>query len=330
MTGTEIAVLAVASTTVEREERRSLEEMIFDTATSALGSANLTHEDLDGVVVSGNDEIDGRVISIMASAGPAGGVDRDTTMIASSADQALSYGFLRLLAGQGERVLVVGWAKPSESVDPDRAELMAAEPYVLRDIGMNHTIAAALQASTWVREGAVAGATVAYPLDHGDLPGRGDSVHAIVIAADGAFPEGSELAWIVDSGWATSSYELGGRDLSELESLRGAVDQIVARNPAAAPANWARTEIAAGSEYVVRETVRVLGLRPDSVNVAGGLAELPTSPHVAGLGRFAEAIRATTAARGGAPTKTAGIGYHGFASQGATVMVFSTHKRGVE
>ncbi len=315
---------------VKREERRSLEEMIFDTATRALEAAGLTAQDLDGVVVSGNDEIDGRVISIMPSTGPAGGVDQDTTMIASSADQALSYAYLRLLAGQGERILVVGWAKPSESVEPDRAELMAAEPYLLRTIGMNHTIAAALQASKWAhRDGkAAADTTVAYPLERDDLPQRGDSVHAVVIATESATPPEKDLAWILDSGWSTSSYELGGRDIGQLESLTHAIDQITHRTPEAAPETWSWTEVAADSEHVVSETARLLGIDRESVNASGALAAGPTSPHVAGLGRFAEAIRAATAARGAERVNTAGIGYHGFGCQGATAMVFSTHKGG--
>jgi hypothetical protein len=63
---------------IENETTRSLEEMLFDTSTAALKAAGLTAEELDGVVLSGNDQIDGRVISIMASAGPTGGVNRDT------------------------------------------------------------------------------------------------------------------------------------------------------------------------------------------------------------------------------------------------------------
>ena len=216
--GVAIAVISTCSTVVENESTRSLEEMIFDTSTAALKSAGLEAQELDGVVLSGNDEIDGRVITIMSAAGPAGGVNRDTTMIASSGDHALIYGYLRLKSGQGKNVLVVGWAKPSESVDPDRVELMSAEPYLLRPIGMNKTIAAALQASTWVTgsDSYESSETVVWPLRREDLPARGDSVYAAVLAVEGEFSAGSELAWIIDAGWATMSYELGERDLSDL------------------------------------------------------------------------------------------------------------------
>lgn len=132
-----VAVLSIRREATPREESRSLEEMIFGVAHDALADAGLSQAEVDGVVLSGNDQSDGRVISCMTSAGPAGGVDKDVTMIASSGEHALVYGWLRLRSGQGDTVLVIGWGKPSEGVDPDFAELVSAEPYVLRAIGMN-------------------------------------------------------------------------------------------------------------------------------------------------------------------------------------------------
>lgn len=332
--GPAIAVVSACSTVIDRETTRSLEEMIFDTTTMALESAGLKAHDLDGVVLSGNDEIDGRVISIMPSTGPAGGVDRDTTMIASSGDHALIYGYLRLKAGQGKNVLVVGWAKPSESVDPDRAELMAAEPYLLRQIGMNNTIAAALQASTWVSpdDVPVTSETTAWPLEKKDLPGRGDTVHAAVLAVDGKFPAGQELAWIVDAGWATVSYEIGTRDLGDLSALRLATEQIARRSAGAAPERWDAVEIGGDSEFTVKAVKRTLPIREDAeVNSSGSLQDQLTSPHVAGLGRMMAAIRAVGKSshdgrevRGG--RVAAGVGFNGYAGQGASVMVFSNSK----
>ena len=332
--GLAVAVISTSSIVVENESTRSLEEMIFASSTAALESAGMEAQDLDGVVLSGNDQVDGRVISIMAAAGPAGGVNRDTTMIASSGDHALIYGYLRLKSGQGKNVLVVGWAKPSESVDPDRVELMSAEPYLLRPIGMNNTIAAALQASIWVSRGdsQESSETVAWPIRREDLPARGDVVHAAVLAVEGEFSAGSELAWIVDAGWATISYEIGTRDLSDLSSLRLAADQIVSRTPGAGPDHWDAVEIGGDSEFAVREAARMLAIREDAdINASGSLHEQLTSPHVSGLGRMIAAIRAAKKPpeSSGASTKgrvTAGVGFNGFAGQGAAVMVFSTSK----
>lgn len=332
--GPQIAVLSTSSTTVSAEHRRSLEEMIFETTATALRDAGLSYTELDGVVLSGNDQTDGRIISCMPSAGPAAGVDRDVTMIASSADHALVYGYLRLLSGQGRNVLVVGWGKPSESVHPEHAELVSAEPYVLRAVGMNDTLAAALQASRWVGSdlGTVA-APVSWPLSADDLPSRCDAVHAAVLAVDGAFPDGSELAWVSGAGWATDSYELGSRDISDLCALRAAAGQIAKRSVYAAPSAWSTVEIAGPSEPAVAAAAATLGLEAGTtINASGSLAEQSAPAHVAGLARMLAAVRAikhddTTAPRPRDRASTsAGIGMQGFAAQGATVMVFSDRR----
>jgi len=321
----EVAVLAVATTRVDREEHRSLEEMIFDTVTEVLGKAGMSRDDLESIVVSGNDEIDGRVISIMTGAGPAAGVGHDVTMIASSADHALSYGYLRILAGQDDRVLVVGWAKPSESVSSTRVELMGAEPYVLRQVGMSEAVAAGLQASKlrgadYRPEGSV----VAWPLTADELPAEADSVHAIIIGREGSFDPGQELAWIASTAWSTSSYELGERDLSDLSSLDSALARVEQRDPKAAPGNWTGAEIGAASEAVVEHVVQQLQLDPAKTNASGRLSQVGTSPYVTGLNRMVAAIERVVESN--EQELIAGIGFHGFASQAASVVVFSSEK----
>jgi hypothetical protein len=329
-----VAVLAVHADVVEREDRRSLEEMIFQASRAALERAGLDRSALDGVVLSGNDQVDGRVISCMPSAGPAGGVGLDVTMIASSGEHALVYGYLRLLSGQGRNVLVVGWGKPSESVHPDFAELVSAEPYVLRAVGMNDTIAAALQASTWVTEGRETDGgssgddVVSWPLTRDDLPARCDGVYAAVLAVDGSFPPGRELAWIHGAGWSTDRYEMGARDLGVQTALVEARDQLAAAGNG--PSGWAAAEIAGPSEPAVVAAAATLGLgRGTAVNATGSLAAAPAPAHVAGLARMLAAAGAVARrdVGTGSPAVTAGVGLNGFAGQGATVMVFGEERK---
>ncbi|MBI3428514.1 MAG: hypothetical protein HY050_00340 [Actinobacteria bacterium] len=328
-----VAVISIASSIVASETEASLEEMIFRTTKEALSKVGMTAEDIDGVVLGGNDQIDGRVISIMPSAGPAGGVNHDTTMIASSGDHALIYGYLRILAGQSKRVMVVGWAKPSESIDPDRVELMSAEPYLLRPIGMNETLAAALQASRLLGNGTpkVDNAhIVAWPLTRKDLPARGDSVFVAILAEEESFDVDTELAWVMDAGWSTASYELGARDLADFESLKLACNQIARRTPNASAENWDAVEIGAPSEYAVAAAAKTLAFGAGiTVNASGPLREQLTSPFVLGLSRMIRAIEAVK--RIGTTDKEvliAGIGFNGFAGQGAAVMIFSSNKEG--
>jgi len=325
----QVAVLAVHTDVVEREDRRSLEEMIFQASRAVLERAGLDRAALDGVVLSGNDQVDGRVISCMTSAGPAGGVGLDVTMIASSGEHALVYGYLRLLSGQGRTVLVVGWGKPSESVHPDFAELVSAEPYVLRAVGMNDTLAAALQASTWATDGGPPGdGFVSWPLDRDELPARCDGVYAAVLAVDGAFEPGRELAWIHGAGWATDRYEMGARDIRAQTALAAARDQVAATG--CGPAGWTGAEIAGPSEPAVAAATGTLGL-PDgaAVNASGSLASAPAPAHVAGLARMLAAAGSVGRGKAGTgpPAVAAGIGLNGFAGQGATVMVFGEERK---
>ena len=326
-----VAVLSMQSFRAEHETHLSLEEMIFRTAHAALAEAGLDHAGVHGVVLSGNDQTDGRVISCMVSAGPASGVDRDTTMIASSADHALIYGHLRLLSGQGDNVLVVGWGKPSESISPERAELMSAEPYLLRNIGMNNTIAAALQASALGAVPTAGSATVSWPLTADDLPARGDVVHAVVLGVEGSFTPGAELAWVSGAGWATDAYDMGARDVTSFPALTTATGQITGRG-GPGPDSWDLVEIGAPSEQAVAGATRALGLHDGvPVNDSGSLAARLTTPQASGMDRMLAAVEQLRATGGAttsesAPRYAAGIGMQGFGGQGAAVMVFTDRK----
>lgn len=315
-----VAVLAIRREATAREEHRSLEEMIFGVAHDTLADAGLSQAEIGGVVLSGNDQTDGRVISCMTSAGPAGGVDRDVTMIASSGEHALVYGWLRLRSGQGDTVLVVGWGKPSESVNPDYAELVSAEPYVLRAVGMNDTIAAALQASRWADPASATGAaTVSWPLTAQDLPRRGDAVYAAVLATEGAFEPGREVAWIRGAGWSTENYELGARDVGAQTALDQALAHLARGQDPAPSSTWDAVEIAAPSEPAASRAATTLGLPAHAtVNGSGSLNTRLAPAHVAGLDR----LLAAAGSVGPGTATAAGVGFNGFAGQGATVMVF--------
>jgi hypothetical protein len=316
---TRVALVSAHSVGADRVEQDSLEEMTFAATAVALSDAELTAASVDSLVLHGQDQMNGRVISCMVAAGPAGGVDRDITMIASSAEHALVYGYLRLLAGQGDSVLVVAWGKPSEGVHPEHAELMYAEPYLLRRLGMNNAVAAALQASRLGHRPAPGDAPVAWPLTRADLPPQYDAVHAVVLKRQGSFDSGAEIAWIRGAGWATDVYDLGARDVADVASVAAVVRQLSDQG-APPPTEWDRAEIAAPSEPAVSALVGRLGLRDDCVvNDGVPTGRLATSPQTAG---FARMVKAAEAAGRSPGTVTAGVGMQGFAGQGAAAMVF--------
>ena len=232
---------------------QSLEEMIFAATSGALEDAGLTIDDIDAVVLSVSDQGSGRIIESMVTNGAAGGVDKDVTTLASSSEHALCYANLRILAGQSQRVLVVSWGKQSEGVDPTHAELLAAEPFLLRPLGMRAVVAAGLQASQYASrysinhaavvdlretraraserafglsdgyfDSASSDKLVVWPLTAADLPRTCDMATAVVLVHPDAVTPKQTPAWVTGLGWATDGYEIADRDLCALQSLRAA------------------------------------------------------------------------------------------------------------
>jgi len=128
-----IAVVGIHHTPYQKAvETQSLEEMVFAAARGAPADAGMTIHDIDAVVLSTTDQVQGRVIESMVVNGAAGGVGRDVTTIASSGEPAFAYAYLSLLAGQADRVLVAVWSKESEGLNPAYADWLCAEPFLLR------------------------------------------------------------------------------------------------------------------------------------------------------------------------------------------------------
>ena len=241
-----------------RVDDQSLEEMVFSAVKGALADAHLEIGDIDAVILSTYDQASGRVIESMVTNGPAGGVDRDVTTLASAGEHALCYGHMRILAGQSKSVLVVVWSKESESLDLNHVNLLEAEPFLMRPLGIRSVVAAGLQASdystrygyteeaaTSVRAARAKAAELAHdlpagyfsldidssmaawPLTRADLPQSCDMAAAVVMRSADCVTEDQVPAWITGMGWSTEGYELADRDLCSLDSMKQAVAMTV-------------------------------------------------------------------------------------------------------
>src|SRR5258705_8005536 len=93
----------------------SLQELIFEAATLALDDAGLKRQDLDSIVIGSQDLIDGRGISNMQNAGPAGSYLKDEIRIANDGIYALLLASMQIAAGRSRRTLVISWSKASET-----------------------------------------------------------------------------------------------------------------------------------------------------------------------------------------------------------------------
>jgi acetyl-CoA C-acetyltransferase len=237
----------------------TLEELIFQTTRAALAEAELTIEDVDSVFTSSSDQIDGRAISMMLTSGPSGGESRDLLNPQGAGEHALILACLKILSGMSDIALVINWTKCSE-VDVGQVERLSTDPFFERDLWLNSTIAAALQASAYVEKYHPSGESVSllvqknrknamrnpyahirkevtvqevfespvisWPLRLLELPPLSDGAGALVLASDRkAKLLGGNYAWIKGFGWSVDGYFLGDRDLSFLTSLSIAANQ---------------------------------------------------------------------------------------------------------
>lgn len=271
--------------------RESLEELIYRVAQTALADAGLAIDDIDGIVVAANDQLDGRAISVMAASGSVGGVDRDILSTPSSAEHAFILGALRVATGQFRTQLVVAWS-PTEASPLREVERLAADPYFHRQLPLDELSAAALQAGALehatpgLRAAALAivaknrrhgnraypdlaqpgtddlGSVTRWPLREGmvGIPVTG-AVALVLAGADEVARRGvADPVWVRGMGWATEGSFLGDRDLTSLPSLEAAAEQAFREAGIGDPRRaFHVAEVADGTPY--QELLACEGLR---------------------------------------------------------------------
>jgi len=285
MNATEIGICGVAVHAPQGSNSRSLEESIYAVTWAALRDAGYDIEDVEGIVVAGNDELDGRAISIMMASGSVGGVDRDILSTPSSAEHAFVLGALRIASGQFANQLVVGWS-PLEVDSFNDALKIGTDPYWHRALPQDELATHGLQASVLedkvpgirktataiVRKnrthGAIAypdrplgpveeafiasGKPTRWPLTDTMVSPPAFGLVAMVLANKDTIAKhrNGDVAWIRGMGWATEPGFIGDRDLSQLPSLESACAQAYeaagVKNPASA---FDVAEVADGTPY---------------------------------------------------------------------------------
>ena len=237
--GVEIGIAGCAIHAPQGSDSRSLEESIYAVTWAALRDAGFEIEDIEGIVVAGNDELDGRAISVMAASGSVGGVDRDILSTPSAAEHAFVLGALRIASGQFATQLVVAWNDPYWHRALPQDELAA---HGLQAGAVEHAMPGIRKtASAIVRKNRVhgamaypdrplgpvekafiaAGKPTRWPLTDTMVCPPGFGLVAMVLAerATIASRKIEHVAWIRGMGWATEPGFLGDRDLSRGNGL---------------------------------------------------------------------------------------------------------------
>ena len=310
-------------------EALSLTELVFEASAAALADAGLGRADIDGVCLAASDQLDGRAISSMQLAGPAGGFLKDEIKVGDDGALAFATAVLRIEAGADRRVLAVSWTKESES--PLEAALgVNAEPVYARPAGLHPLVAeAAVTAAFLDRAGLPAPAGAAadffcWPLRHDDLPSTTDAAVALVLCEGPGPVEVAGLAWGAEVPDPTA------RRLTP-EATVAAVAGRAAAEAGIVIDGSVVIETTDRTPYRLAMTLAGLGLdapggpgvtpgaggeTPPNVNPSGGLrASNPV--YAAGLERVAHAALAI---RAGAPVAVAHSSY-GYAGQGQFVTI---------
>jgi acetyl-CoA C-acetyltransferase len=255
-----IGVIGTAIHAPRDANQRSLEEAMYAVTRSALLDAGVAIDDIDGIVVAANDQLDGRAISIMMASGSVGGVGRDIVSTPSAAEHAFVLGALRIGSGQFRTQLVVAWS-PTEVTSTADALKLGTDPYFHRALPLDELTASALQAvalestvpglreiavnivaknrahgvlaypdrapapveSAWIAGGKLK----CWPLTQGMVSPPAYGLVALVLA-DQRFIAERKLgapAWIQGMGWATEPSFLGDRELAQMPSLVQAARQ---------------------------------------------------------------------------------------------------------
>ena len=134
-------------------------DLIGEAVTQAFLGTGLSIADVDFVIDSGSDFLDGRSISNCGFLGAMGANHKEESRIEEDGLWALTYAAAKLLGGTGSVGLVVAYSKSSES-DPRDYWSTLAEPFTQRPVGLDHRSAAGLYAQRYLHK---------HGLDPGDL-----------------------------------------------------------------------------------------------------------------------------------------------------------------
>ncbi len=344
-----------------RETSLRLEEIVYRTSREALDSAGVSRRQLDAVTLGACDELDGRPISSMLMAAPAGGYLTDELKVTDSGASAFCLAVARCLGGESKLGLVASWCKSSKA-DVEQVMRFRAEPFFTRPLGLDRIICDALFAQAVSTVMGVTEAEVARrvaqaysraarnprgmlhpvptPAEVGESPYLStplraaqcapltDGAVSMVIASEAFLRENraiKPIARVAGVGWATDSYRLDHDRLGSLRSARIAWQNAL-EQAAVDESAMGAVELDTQTGYHEAAYVRAFGLRDDeAVSPAGGpFAQNPF--FCSGLVHATEAVRQVAGKAG--PVQRPGTRWaaahacHGYAQQGNVVMVF--------
>lgn len=129
-------------------------DLISAVVSQVFKGTGLTLDDVDFVLDSGSDVLDGRSISNCGFLGALGAHHKEESRIEEDGLWAANYGAAKIGSGSAEVGLIVAYSKPSES-DTNKFYSSQVEPFYQRPVGFDHLAASGFQAQRYMHSSGV-------------------------------------------------------------------------------------------------------------------------------------------------------------------------------
>lgn len=145
-----VAIVSAAQSTL-RPGRGDVQhiDLIGETVSRCLAGAGVTFDQIDFVIDSGSDVLDGRSISNCGFLGALGAHHKEESRVEEDGLWAALYAHMKIASGHSDIGLVVAYSKPSES-NLDAFYWTQTEPFFQRPVGIGRASALGLQASQYL------------------------------------------------------------------------------------------------------------------------------------------------------------------------------------
>lgn len=290
-----VAVVASAQTSLKgRWANRQHVDLISEAVNAALKGSGLRIEDVDFVIDSGSDILDGRSISNCGFLGAMGAHQKEESRVEEDGLWSALYGATKIGAGSAEVGLLIGYSKPSEG-DVSAFYWSQVEPFYQRPVGFGHEAAGGLQAQAylaehgldadifadvvaqdwakaadnpWVETTTVPGADevrgselVAAPLRELEFSRKVDGAVAVVITSQRVAERVSENpVWITGVGTAMDQHAFARRERASLPAAKVAAESAYKRAGIEDPTKLSIAEVSASSAATQLMVLEALGL----------------------------------------------------------------------
>jgi acetyl-CoA C-acetyltransferase len=145
-----VAIVGYAQTQHQFDMDKTREDMVFEVAKGALLDAGISREEVDTVITSSTDFLDGRTISNVFLSMAVGAYLKDESKAEEDGTSAAWYAFMKILAGTHEVALVEAHTQAS-TFDPHQVSFYTLDPLFDRQVGLlNDIAAAAIQARMYM------------------------------------------------------------------------------------------------------------------------------------------------------------------------------------